>query len=234
MLVSVRSEQEAIDAIAGGADIIDIKEPSRGSLGRADSSIVQAIARLAREADRPVTAAMGEWDHTEGRDRWLRECLPLLTLVKVGLAGIDASPNGREWFRKLTQSIVAVSASSGARLVATAYADHERCRAPSINQVLDWAEEETLPVLLVDTFTKDGKGFWDWLSPEAYGRLRSTCRDRRIALAVAGSLTPDAVDRFTSDPPDVIAVRGAACGGRQRDGSIDPANVRGLKRLLLG
>ena len=36
LLVSVRSADEAIAALAGGADVIDVKEPNRGALGAAD------------------------------------------------------------------------------------------------------------------------------------------------------------------------------------------------------
>ena len=39
LLVSVRSAAEAEIALHGGADLIDVKEPTRGSLGRADGAI---------------------------------------------------------------------------------------------------------------------------------------------------------------------------------------------------
>ena len=45
LLVSVRTIEEARAALAGGADIIDIKEPTRGSLGRADEAVLTSIAR---------------------------------------------------------------------------------------------------------------------------------------------------------------------------------------------
>ena len=35
LLVSVRTPQEALDALSGGAGILDIKEPSHGPLGMA-------------------------------------------------------------------------------------------------------------------------------------------------------------------------------------------------------
>ncbi len=49
LLVSVRSAEEALAAIAGGADILDVKEPSRGSLGMANSEVIAAIARQVAE-----------------------------------------------------------------------------------------------------------------------------------------------------------------------------------------
>lgn len=39
LLVSVRDAREARLALAGGVDLIDIKEPSRGALGGADPAI---------------------------------------------------------------------------------------------------------------------------------------------------------------------------------------------------
>ncbi len=59
LLVSVRSAIEAEAALAGGASIIDVKEPSRGPLGRADWSVWREV-RLAVPASIPVSVALGE------------------------------------------------------------------------------------------------------------------------------------------------------------------------------
>src|SRR5262249_54305435 len=59
LLVSVRSAAEAIAAVEGGADLIDIKEPSHGSLGRADDAAVTAVLQ-AVGGRKPVSAAFGE------------------------------------------------------------------------------------------------------------------------------------------------------------------------------
>src|SRR5262245_13052728 len=59
LLVSVRNAAEAEEAIAGGAAIIDIKEPSRGSLGSADRDVASATIR-AVAGRRPISVALGE------------------------------------------------------------------------------------------------------------------------------------------------------------------------------
>jgi (5-formylfuran-3-yl)methyl phosphate synthase len=59
LLVSVRSADEALTALAGGADVIDVKEPNRGSLGAADMSTIREVVR-AVDGRAPVTAALGE------------------------------------------------------------------------------------------------------------------------------------------------------------------------------
>ena len=70
LLVSVRNADEALMAARGGADIIDVKEPSKGSLGRASLENVLAIADVLKQqqqhADRvrtepvPLSVALGE------------------------------------------------------------------------------------------------------------------------------------------------------------------------------
>ena len=45
LLVSVRNGQEAEAALAGGAHVIDVKEPARGSLGRADETTLRSWRR---------------------------------------------------------------------------------------------------------------------------------------------------------------------------------------------
>ena len=59
LLVSVRNAEEARAALAGGAEIIDAKEPSRGALGAVDD---RRAARDRRAVDgmRPVSAALGD------------------------------------------------------------------------------------------------------------------------------------------------------------------------------
>src|SRR5207244_7336185 len=43
LLVSVRSAAEAETALAGGADVVDVKEPRRGALGPADPSVWKQV-----------------------------------------------------------------------------------------------------------------------------------------------------------------------------------------------
>ena len=80
LLVSVRSADEARVALAGGADLIDVKEP-RGSLGRADVDVIESV--ITEVGGRvPISAALGEWTS------WTTAAIPPgLTYVKWGLSG---------------------------------------------------------------------------------------------------------------------------------------------------
>ena len=43
LLVSVRSAEEATVALKAGADLIDVKEPTRGPLGMAEAEVVGGV-----------------------------------------------------------------------------------------------------------------------------------------------------------------------------------------------
>ena len=59
LLVSVTDAGEARAALAGGADVIDAKNPRRGSLGAVTPRTLRAIC-AAVNGRRPVSAALGD------------------------------------------------------------------------------------------------------------------------------------------------------------------------------
>src|SRR6266702_2730804 len=59
LLVSVRGPVEARAAVAGGADVVDAKDPARGALGPVRADRLAAIRRAVGAA-RPVSAALGD------------------------------------------------------------------------------------------------------------------------------------------------------------------------------
>src|SRR5690606_37872224 len=87
ILVSVADASEARVALAGGAEIIDVKDPARGSLGAADPSVLREIAELVGDA-RPISAALGEATDDRATEEAARTAATLgLAYVKLGFAG---------------------------------------------------------------------------------------------------------------------------------------------------
>ncbi len=223
LLVSVRSVAEARAARAGGADLIDVKEPRRGSLGRADDPTIRSIVTEVA-GERLVSAAMGE----------LLEANPLpevsgLRFVKWGLAGCHSN---LRWPQRLAHCGAAARRRSACQAVAVAYADSERADAPPWQEVVAFARERAWPVVLLDTWTKDGRTLLDWMTLPTIRDVCARCREASIQIALAGSLGPPEISVLLDCEPNWIAVRGAACGGGLRDGEIDAAAVRRLVMLL--
>lgn len=232
LLVSVRSAEEARTALAGGADILDVKEPSHGSLGRADPAVWQNVLGTAG-GQVPVTLALGELAEQIGQPTL--HVPKGICMVKVGLAGSRGTPWQDAW-RSLRDRLTCHCFGGGdvppPGWAAVAYADWQRAAAPEPLEVARFAIEHRCAALLIDTWHKDGTTLLDWLSQDHIGRLSKPLRALGVLVALAGSLREEHIGRISSLRPDVIAVRGAACRRGQRDGTIDADAVARLAVLI--
>ena len=121
MLASVADAGEALRALAGGADIIDLKDPARGALAGVDPATVQdTVARIAGR--RPVSAVAGEgpMDVAEAARATEAVITAGADFVKLGLypdAGPDGGPDGAGSYRSWSH-VPAASALPGCRTAA--------------------------------------------------------------------------------------------------------------------
>jgi (5-formylfuran-3-yl)methyl phosphate synthase len=79
LLVSVRNAHEARDALAGGCDILDVKEPANGSLGMADVGVIRevvATAGVQASACSDVRTSEGGRRKAEGGSRKAETIIP--------------------------------------------------------------------------------------------------------------------------------------------------------------
>jgi uncharacterized protein (UPF0264 family) len=221
LLVSVRDVDEAEAALAGGADIIDVKDPSRGPLGKADDDVIAEIVQQVN-GRRPVSAALGELD--DWNDQIPIRLDPGLRWVKIGLAD-QASRS--DWRQSLNSFRYRIEAQGTTGLVAVAYADWRRANAPRPDDVAGFAVSERFAGLLIDTWHKDGSTLLDWMT---LGDLIETCdhfRRVNVPIALAGALGRSLIRRLQPVRPAWFALRGSACNGG-RDGRIDTERVRRL------
>jgi uncharacterized protein (UPF0264 family) len=226
LLVSVRSVAEARAALKGRAGLVDIKEPSRGSLGRADDRVIAGVLRFVR-GRRAVSAALGELLDSPAVFQG-----PGLGYAKCGLAGCGRR---RGWRQRLADLAgVLARANPSCRLVAVAYADWRRAVSPSPEHVCEVAADGRPGVLLLDTWRKDGTTLLDWLARDEIGQLTDRCRAVGVRVALAGSLGPEQICLLRPVEPDWFAVRGAVCRAGNREGPIDPEVVRRLAELVAG
>jgi len=217
LLVSVRSAAEARAALAGGADLIDVKEPSRGPLGPADPEEIREV--LAAVGGRvPVSAALGEW--LVWSDRPVPDGLEY---AKWGLAELREL---QAW------AVGLIRKSTCARCpVLAAYADFRRARSPEPEWLVGAAIRFQFPAFLIDTAVKDGSTLLDWIAPAALARMRFDLADAGVKVALAGSLDEAAIRRLAPLAPDWFAVRGATCVGG-RNGTVCADRVRQLRAVI--
>lgn len=225
LLVSVRDVREAVDALAGGADVIDAKEPLRGALGAVDASMARAIVRRVG-ARRPVSIVIGDFMRPDEAARAAGEaCRCGASIVKVGLAGVASIACARD----IVHAVRSSTTSSATTVVA--YADAERARTLVAEEVVELAMSEGAGGVVLDTFDKDGPGLFAHLRAERVATIVADAHAGGLFVGVAGRLGLAHVDEAREAGADLFGVRGAVCsGGRQA--SLSPARVRALALLL--
>ena len=222
LLVSVRSAEEALKALAGGADIVDVKEPLNGPLGRADFATWREVFGVVRH-HAPTSVAMGELrDWMDARPAIPGNVFDGLAFRKIGLAG--AGPGWEsDWL-----GLDAETPSRSCRWIAVIYTDWKSAGAPNPLAVLD-ANIDYAGVLF-DTWDKSRPARWN---DDLFEAAEAVHR-RDGLLAVAGGLTPENLKATAALRPDVIAVRGAACRDGDRMKDLDQRRVAELAEIVRG
>lgn len=229
LLVSVRSAAEAESALAGGADVIDAKEPAAGALGPVAPEVLTAIDRsLPRTV--PLSAALGDVAQPDEAARLVAE-LPIQPREAPVFAKLAMAESSRcDWLEMLSSAGRAGAAHAARPLIiATVYADC--CASNDIFRLLETAAEAGTAGVLLDTARKDGHNLLDWLSVETLARWTRAARSVGLLSGLAGSLGLTHFPVVTAARADVIGVRGAACDGG-RIGRIDVRRVQELHRAI--
>jgi (5-formylfuran-3-yl)methyl phosphate synthase len=230
LLVSVRSAVEARAAVAGGASIIDVKEPRRGSLGRADVATWGDVRGVV-PGSIPVSVALGELNEwsTQAAEGIPRLAWSGIAFRKLGLSG---ATDWRERWSELRRGLDRDS-PSGVRpdWIAVVYTDWKRAQAPDPESVIDAAIAiDECRGVLFDTWDKSTATVTDRTCERQLDRIRQAGR----LIALAGKLDVESIVRLKALSPDIFAVRGAACQGGDRLGPIDPDRVAMLAQAVHG
>ena len=224
LLVSVRSVAEARQALAAEVDLIDFKEPRRGSLGPVDGQLAAEMV-LAIGGRAPVSMACGELASfaSEAPDPsaalW-RHPPAGVAYAKLGLAGCAAQA---DWVRLWADWTAGLPA--GASPVAVAYADWRRAASPPPDEVLRHASALGCRAVLVDTFDKSAGDLLRHFDAEALRRHVGEVRRRGMLSVLAGSLSWTSLTVVLAARPNYVAVRGAVCSG-SRETALDAGLVR--------
>jgi hypothetical protein len=223
LLVSVQNAHEAKRALAGGCDLLDVKDPSRGSLGMAGrdaiATVVRVAARVPADGTRvPVSVALGEI--VDWLDRPVAVKLPRgLDYAKLGTAGIKRD---REWIRNWSsvRQMFEAMAEAPFHWIAVAYADWKEAAAPEPKAVVEAAAAAGCHGVLIDTHGKSGRTLTDDLVGKELEQIAVQVRKAGMVLALAGQLRADCLPSLAPAEPDILAIRTAGCRGRQRSGPI--------------
>lgn len=232
LLVSVRNAEEARAAIAGGCDILDLKEPHAGSLGRASEktwdNIVDSLVNSGIDHV-PLSLALGELKEFADVEQIPARIPQQTEFLKVGLSGVSY-----DWRALLSRFESHVEEVNGCHFqwVSVAYADFERAESPLIGEVLEHAVETSSPVFLLDTFLKDARTLFDWISINELQQIANTCATNDVQLAIAGRIGTEEFPQLKDIDFDILAVRSAVCELGQRTGPVTAQAVQSFRQAM--
>ncbi len=224
LLVSVRDVQEARCAAENGADIIDLKEPLSGSLGRVSARAVSLVCETL--ADAPISVALGELSEPDRPPLITAATLRRISFAKIGPARIPHIDSWKSlwesWRRTLPTSV---------RAIAVAYADYEIARSPKPLEIVSAAASVGAGGVLIDTFTKSSRDLLGYLTVPALQESLAAAAVGGLPVALAGSVTTCSLPLLLPLRPAIIAVRGAVCDDG-RLGHICGSKVRNFANTI--
>ena len=243
LLASAATVEDVVAAFAGGAGIVDLKDPGAGALGGCDAAVLAEAAALRGRIDRsrPMSAAIGPARDLAAPERAATAARLGYDYVKAGLDGVTDADEAIDLLGAIVRALRATgrgAAAGGAastgrrttRLIAATFAD-----LPA-----GTLEPEALPGIaeragccgcLLDTAVKNGRTLFDHLDAASLGRFVAAARGRGLLVALAGALGDGDLARAAALGPDVIGLRGALCAGG-RAGRLSRARVRRFVALL--
>ena len=227
LLISIKEPGEVLDAIEGGANIIDVKNTEHGSLGLPSLSTAREVAlKIGRLREK--SAPLGDVDHYDESLAYIAYVLSELgyDYVKVGI-----KTNLREEAIKIANDVTS-AVSHNVRVVLVGYADFQKFNTLSPLDIIDIAHYVNASGVMIDTLGKGGYSTFDILTPQYLSSFVNKARQYGLFTALAGGLRIEHISMAVHLGFDVIGVRTAACQGG-RNGRVRRDLVMELKRKIL-
>lgn len=217
-LASVRTVEEAELACAGGADVIDVKDPARGALGRLPDAVIREIVD-AVAGRRPVSATIGDMELDRLR---VTEAVRALAETGVDIVKIGMFPGDAVG----TLACLKAAAIERIALVAVFLAD----RNPDFT-LLDDCHAAGFHGVMLDTADKASGPLTCHFDETALRRFIALGHEYGFMVGLAGSLRRDDVARLGRLRPDYLGFRSALTAGRRHD-ALDTESIAAIRGAI--
>jgi (5-formylfuran-3-yl)methyl phosphate synthase len=230
LMISVISADEARDALLGGAEILDIKNPAEGSLGAQSPQIIKEIKNLASGKVK-ISAAIGDLPNLPGT--------AALAAFGAAVCGADYVKAGLFGLRHETEAIALMGTVKNAlrqvecSIIAAGYADFSRAGALNPDCLPRVAASAGVQGCLLDTAIKDGHNIFDFITLMELRRLIEEAHTSGLLFGVAGALKEQDLPLLRDIGADVVGLRTMVCRNKQRTEPLDSAAVRRVINRIL-
>jgi uncharacterized protein (UPF0264 family) len=231
LLVSPINIEEAIAALNGGADIIDVKNPKEGSLGANFPWVIKAV-KDAVNSKTPISATIGDMNYKPGTASLaaLGAAVSGAEYVKVGLYDIQTREQAFDMAEHVVKSVKGYDPDK--KVVISGYSDYKRINSIPVGELPSISAQCGADVVMMDTGIKDGRSTFDFMSHKELSEFVESAHDLGLQTAIAGSIKFEDIDSLNQIGPDIIGIRGCVCGG-DRNSAIQQELVEALKSRLV-
>lgn len=229
LLVSAINLTESKEAIMGGADILDIKNPKEGSLGANFPWIIKEISQYVNKS-KVISTTVGDVDYKPGTVSLaaLGCVVSGSDYVKVGLYGTHDYNQAKDVMDAVVKSVKGYD--DNITVVACGYADYYNINSVSSKDIVEVARDSNCDVAMLDTYVKDGRTLTDYQSREDLVNFVDDAHSHNLKVALAGSVNQSHIGLLKQIGCDIMGVRGCVCSGGDRNtGHIDGRLVKELK-----
>ncbi|MHA2061900.1 MAG: (5-formylfuran-3-yl)methyl phosphate synthase [Candidatus Sifarchaeia archaeon] len=235
LLISVINREEAINAINGGTDILDIKNPKEGSLGANFPWIIKSISEEVHEIakDVEISATIGDAPYKPGTMALaaLGCTVSGADYVKVGLFDTTAESQAVEVMKSVSKAVK--DYNSDVKVVCAGYSDSYRIKSVPPSAIPNIALDSEADIAMLDTGVKDGKSLLDFMSLDQLADFIDQCQKNGLLAALAGSLKEEHILKLLPLKPDIIGVRSVVCTSFDRlNGNLDSKKVEKIIKLV--
>ncbi|HIH43712.1 MAG TPA: (5-formylfuran-3-yl)methyl phosphate synthase [Candidatus Methanoperedenaceae archaeon] len=231
LLVSPVNIAEALAAVNGGADIIDVKNPREGSLGANFPWVIKSVKDAIGDAS--LSATIGDFNFKPGTASLaaLGAAVAGAEYIKVGLYDIKTKEQAVELLRGVARAVK--EHDPGKKVVAAGYSDYGRIGSISPLELPSLCSDAGADIVMMDTGIKDGRSTFEFLSEKELKMFVSAAHRHGLLAALAGTIKFQDAPALRRISPDIVGVRGCVCGG-DRNTSIRQELVSELKSALTG
>lgn len=219
MLTSVTGAEEALIALAAGADIIDLKNPKAGALGAVTLDTIRTTIKAVNDR-KPVSAVCGDLPM---EPELIRQKVEEIAATGVSYVKVGFFPSTKA---EACAAALAQLAKS-TKIIVVLFAD----LAPDFG-LLDIFARHGFHGVMVDTADKSRGRLLDHLPPEQIPAFISRAKENGLMCGLAGSLEPPDVPRLLPFAPDFLGFRSALCSEANRTGQIDLEAARVVRTLI--
>lgn len=232
LLVSVMSIGEALEAIGGGAHIVDVKNPGEGALGANFPRVIREVKEIVPN-NVEVSATIGDLPNLPGTASLaaLGAAVSGADYVKAGLFGVKTFSEAVSLMREVCRAVKEYDVAS--KVVAAGYADFRKVGCLNPLKLPEVANEVKADGVMVDVKVKNNGKLFDLLSDDELREFVNRAHKYDLTVALAGSLDKNDLPRVISLGADIIGVRRAVCSkGDRLKGGVQREKVRELVKAI--